>query len=250
MSRVVGTNTPTLAPDGLPAYHRVASRLRADIDEGRWKVGERMPTEVELASRFDVSRNTVRQALDVLHAMNLVRRQQGSGTFVAPHGLSHAIGELKSLTDVMLERGLHPGTAGVTVKPDPKPPVDAVDHLRSSSIWRIARLRTADGRPFCNMSSWVADEIGRQIEPESLTNGTGSLYRVLQDDCGVLLSEATEIIRAEAATADEAGALSVRRGSPLIVIYRWVSDNRGRPVEYARAAAPGDRYQYLAKLRA
>ncbi len=246
MSRVVGTN---LVTESLPAYHRVASALRADIDEGRWKVGERMPTEVELAARFDVSRNTVRQALDVLHSMNLVRRQQGSGTFVAPHGLSHAIGELKSLTEVMRERGLTPGTKAVIVAPDPDPPVDAVEHLQSSSTWRVSRLRTADGRPFCNMSSWVSPEFGRELTAERLT-AAGSLYLVLQEDFGVLFSEATEIIRAEAATAEEASALSVRRGSPLIVIYRWVSDNRGRPIEYARAAAPGDRYQYLAKLRA
>lgn len=232
-----------------PAYHRVASALRADIDEGRWKVGERMPTEIELAARFDVSRNTVRQALDVLHSMNLVRRQQGSGTYVAPHGLSHAIGELKSLTEVMLERGLHPGTESVIVEPDLHPPIDAVDFLQSSSTWRVSRLRTADGRPFCHMESWVADDIGRKLTTKRL-DAQGSLYRILKEDFRVLISEATEVIRAEGATAVEATALSVRRGSPLIVIYRWVSDNRGRPVEYARAAAPGDRYQYLAKLRA
>jgi len=248
MSRVVGTNVVT-PPDGVPAYHRVALSLRADIDEGRWKVGERMPTEVELAALFDVSRNTVRQALDVLHSKNLVRRQQGSGTFVAPHGLSHAIGELKSLTEVMRERGLHPGTEEIAIGRDPDPPVDAVEHLQSSSVWRISRLRTDDGRPFCNMKSWVPDEIGRQLTEERLT-AQGSLYRIFQEDCGILLSEATEVICAEAATAEEAAALSVRRGSPLIVIYRWVSDNRGRPIEYARAAAPGDRYRYLAKLRA
>lgn len=249
MSRVVGTNSVTTPDVGVPAYHRVASALRADIEEGRWKVGERMPTEIELAARFDVSRNTVRQALDVLHSRNLVRRQQGSGTYVAPHGLSHAIGELKSLSEVMRERGLRPGTQAITVVADPDPPVDAVEHLQSSSTWRISRLRTADGRPFCNMESWVADDIGRRLTAERMTV-EGSLYRIFQEDFGVLLSEATEVIRAEAATAEEAAALTVRRGSPLIVIYRWVSDNRGRPVEYARAAAPGDRYQYLAKLRA
>lgn len=248
MSRVVGTNEVTRA-DGAPAYQRVASALRADIDEGRWKVGERMPTEIELAARFDVSRNTVRQALDVLHSMNLVRRQQGSGTYVAPHGLSHVIGELKSLTEVMRERGLHPGTEAVSVVRDPDPPIDALEHLKSTSTWRISRLRTANGRPFCRMVSWVSDAFGRRLTVERLT-AEGSLYRVLQDDFGVLLSEATEIIRAEAATSEEAAALSVRRGAALIVIYRWVSDNRGRPVEYARAAAPGDRYQYLARLRA
>ncbi len=234
---------------GPPAYHRVAGELRAEIARGRWKVGDRIPTEAELSTRFDVSRNTVRQALDVLHSMNLVSRQQGRGTFVAPHGLSHVIGELKSLTEVLRERGFEPGNEGVSLQVDDDPPVDATEHLASSVVWRVDRLRTADGRPFCNMSSWLPNEIGRRIDVARLVED-GSLYRVLRDDAGVLLSEATEIIRAEAATAHEASVLAIRRGAPVIVIYRWVSDNRGRPVEYARAAAPGDRYQYLAKLRA
>lgn len=232
-----------------PAYQRVATAVRADIDRGRWSAGQQMPTEAQLAVDFAVSRNTVRQALDVLHAMNLVTRQQGRGTFVAPHGLSHAIGELKSLTDVMRERGMRPGSRNVSCVQDPAPPGDATDFLQSSVVWLVSRLRTADDRPFCLMKSWLRDDVGSRLDSTRL-GPTGSLYRALTDDFGILLSEATEIIRAESATPEEAEALSIIRGSALIVIYRWVSDNRGRPVEYARAAAPGDRYQYLAKLRA
>lgn len=234
---------------GQPAYQRVAAAVRADIDRGRWASGERMPTEAQLAEDFAVSRNTVRQALDVLHAMNLVTRQQGRGTFVAPQGLSHVIGELKSLTDVMRERGMRPGTRDVSCVRDPAPPADAAEFLQSSVVWRVNRLRTADDRPFCLMNSWLRDEVGSRLDPFRL-GASGSLYSALKDEFGIVISEATEIIRAESATREEAEALSIIRGTALIVIYRWVSDSRGRPVEYARAAAPGDRYQYLAKLRA
>ena len=155
----------------FPAYHRVAVALRGDIDRGRWRTGEQMPTELELVKQFEVSRNTVRQALNELLAMNLVTRRQGRGTFVAEHGLSHVIGELKSLTEVLRERGFEPGTEAVTVAIDPDPPIDAVEHLQSSVIWRINRLRTADGRPFAQMSSWVADEIGRKLKVSTVLEG-------------------------------------------------------------------------------
>lgn len=234
---------------GQPAYQRVAAAIRADIDRGRWGAGEQMPTEAQLAEKFAVSRNTIRQSLELLHSWNLVTRRQGSGTFVAPQGLSHAIGELKSLTDVMRERGMQPGNRDVNCVRDATPPADAADFLRSSTIWRVSRLRTAGDRPFCLMRSWLPDHLGSLLDLARL-GVSGSLYRTLADDHGVVISEATEIIRAESATADEAKTLSIVRGAALIVIYRWVSDNRGRPVEYARAAAPGDRYQYLAKLRA
>jgi GntR family transcriptional regulator len=110
-------------------------------------------------------------------------------------------------------------------------------------------MRTADDRPFCLMQSWVRDDVGSRLDAAHFGE-SGSLYKALTDSFGITISEATEIIRAENATREEAEVLSIVRGTALIVIYRWVSDNRGRPVEYARAAAPGDRYQYLAKLRA
>lgn len=234
---------------GQPAYQRVATAIRADIDRGRWAAGEQMPTEAQLAEDFSVSRNTIRQGLELLHSWNLVTRRQGSGTFVAPHGLSHAIGELKSLTDVMRERGMRPGNRDITCVRDAFPPADAADFLHSSTVWRVSRLRTADDRPFCLMHSWLPDHLGSNLDLDRLDR-SGSLYKTLADDHDVVISEATEIIRAESAAAEESATLSIVRGAALIVIYRWVSDNRGRPVEYARAAAPGDRYQYLAKLRA
>ena len=181
--------------------------------------------------------------------MNLITRHQGRGTFVAAQGLSHAIGELKSLTEVMRERGLGPGTRDITCMRDPAPPVDAAEFLQCSVVWQVRRLRTAHGQPFCLMSSWIRDDVGSRLDAMHFGED-GSLYRTLTDEFGIALSEATEIIRAESATREEADRLSILRGSALIVIYRWVSDNSGRPVEYARAAAPGDRYQYLAKLRA
>lgn len=233
----------------VPAYHRVAATLRAEINEGHRKPGERLASEAQLVDRFGVSRNTVRQALDLLHSMNLITRQQGRGTFVAPQGLSDVIGELKSLTEVLRERGLSPGIQNLTIGPDHGPPIDAVDFFRTTNLWRIRRLRTGDGRPFCDMSSWVPEWIGRQLKPAPIVK-SGSLYQGMRTQLDIQLKEATEIIRAEGATRAEASCLEIAAGSPVIVIYRWVTDQQGRPTEYVRAAAPGDRYQYLAKLRA
>ncbi len=232
----------------LPAYHQVANALRQRITEGTLGPRDRLPSEAELVEHFGVSRNTVRQALDVLHSANLISRQQGRGTFVAAQGLSHVIGELKSLTDVLLERGLQPGIREITITPDHRAPDDATEFLRTPNLWCVDRLRTVDGRPFCAMSSWVTHDLGSQLRPHHLA-GQGSLYRCLSERFGVHLKEATEIIRAEAATRQEAKRLEIAPAAPLIVTYRWASDQTGRPVEYVRAATPGDRYQYVATLR-
>lgn len=231
-----------------PAYHRVAQALRDEIAHGRWQQGDQLPSENDLVQLHGVSRNTVRQALELLASANLVQRHQGRGTFVATQGLSHVLGDLRSLTQVMRDRGLEPGILDAMVEVDHHAPIAAQEFLRSSRIWKVTRLRTGDGRPFCLMDSWVPDHIGRKLDQDELTQRQ-SLYSILTNEHGITLSEATETIRAEAASTRDATSLDVARRSPLLTVYRWTSDNRGLPVEYVRSASPGDRYEYVVKLQ-
>lgn len=231
-----------------PAYVRVANALRQAITDGALEPGDQLPTEHELMAEHGVSRTTIRKALDQLATANLVRRHQGLGTFVAPQGLSHGLGDLRSFTEVMRDRGMDPGIHDVSVSIDLEAPIEAREHLRSSRIWLVSRTRTGDGRPFCTQDSWLPDPLGSLIEAGELQDRQ-SLYALLSEVGGVAPDEATEIIRAEAADALDARRLQVARGTPLIVIYRWTQDRRGLPIEYTRSASPGDRYEYVIKLQ-
>lgn len=231
-----------------PAYVRVANALREAIASGSLEPGDQLPSEHELTEQHGVSRTTIRKALDQLVTANLIRRHQGLGTFVAPQGLSHGLGDLRSFTDVMRERGIDSGIHDVSVSIDLEPPLEAREHLRGSRIWLVSRTRTGDGRPFCTQDSWLPDQLGSLIEASELEDRQ-SLYALLGDVGGVAPDEATEIIRAEAADAVDARRLQVARGAPLIVIYRWTQDRRGLPIEYTRSASPGDRYEYVIKLQ-
>lgn len=231
-----------------PAYAVVAQSLRRTIQDGAFAPGDRLPSEHELMAAHEVSRTTVRKALEQLVAANLVRRHQGRGTFVAPQGLSHGLGDLRSLTDVMTERGLEPGIHDVSVGPDRQAPSEAYEHLRTHEVWRVSRTRTANGAPFCTQDSWLPKDIGTAIDAGELA-ARQSLYALLRQDVDAVPDEATEIIRAESASAEEASRLEVDRHSALIVIYRWTQDHRGLPIEYARSASPGDRYEYVIRLQ-
>ncbi|MFD4957780.1 GntR family transcriptional regulator [Microbacterium sp. NPDC058389] len=229
-----------------PAYQQIADQLRGEIASGRWKAGERLPGELELVEMFGVSRNTIRQALTVLTQVNLLRKQRGSGTYVSEQGMTHTLGDLRSFTEVMRDLGLRPGIRDISIELDPSPPLNAIDFLPGAHIWRVTRVRLNDDRPFCLMVSWVPDEIGAQLRVEDLAR-TQSLYARLSE-LGIYLKEASEKIRAEAATASQASALGVPEGSPLLTINRWTSDSAGRPVEYVSSSSPGDRYEYFVKL--
>lgn len=246
-SRIETSHEPN--PDsGRPAHARLSQQLRDEIERGVWEVGDRLPSEHELGERYQVSRTTVRRALQSLEASNLVYRRQGAGTFVAERQLSHGLGDLRTFTQVIRDRGLRPGTRDVHVELDPHPPVEAVDFLPSAVLWKVRRLRTVDDRPLSVADSWLPDEIGRQVDPDRLESVL-SLYRVLEEDLGVIPQQAVESIRAEPARSDEAVLLGVPHASPLIVIYRWTRDARHAPLELARSASPGDRHEYVVTLR-
>ena len=76
-----------LAPTAAfsPLYQQIKSLLLQSLERGEWKPGEAIPSEMELASRFQVSQGTVRKAVDELAAENLLTRRQGKGTFVSTH---------------------------------------------------------------------------------------------------------------------------------------------------------------------
>lgn len=229
------------------AHEQIADALRLEILSGQWKAGERIPGEHSLASKFKVSRNTIRRALATLENSNVIDRRQGKGTFVAQKGVSHVLGDLRSYTDIILELGMKPGIQDVLVTSQLEAPQEAQDFLPGMHLWLVERVRTADGRPFCLMESWLPDAVGSAIVAEVL-HETQSLYQAMTEQ-GYRPAQATEVIRAEGASEKDAAALHVPLGSPLLTIYRWTTDSRGNPIEYVRSTSPGSLYEYVIKLQ-
>ena len=96
----------TSAGGPSPQYLKVKTHLREGIASGRWRPGERLPSEAELTETFGVSRMTVNRALRELHQEGMVERVQGVGSFVA---------ELHRIASTLTVRDVHeeiPGLLG------------------------------------------------------------------------------------------------------------------------------------------
>ena len=78
-------NRPTHTPVARGRFQSAVRQPAAEPDRGEWKPGELIPSEIDLAARFQVSQGTVRKAVDELAAEHLLLRRQGKGTFVATH---------------------------------------------------------------------------------------------------------------------------------------------------------------------
>ena len=85
----------------LPAYIRIHDQIKKEIDEGLWKIGDRLPSERDLAERFKVSRMTLRQAITLLVEEGILERRVGSGTYIASSRVQEKMRGTTSFTEIV-----------------------------------------------------------------------------------------------------------------------------------------------------
>lgn len=104
----------TLRPDdkqSTPLYLQLARNLEAAIHAGQWKSEQALPSERALSEQLSISRVTARKALEVLFAQGLIRRSQGSGTFITPR-LEQPLSRLSGFSEMLRLKGLCPAPSG------------------------------------------------------------------------------------------------------------------------------------------
>jgi GntR family transcriptional regulator len=218
---------------GVPLYYQMATLLREMIVSGRFKVGDRFPTEAELVKEYGVSRITVREALSTLQEEELIRRSAGKGTFVD---------KAPTPTDTLPMDGTLNGLIGMGLATAPRlidlREVEVAPHEAKvlgmepgTPIVRAERIRYFKGRPYCYIVNHVPVEIGRQIKKSDWERG--SLLRLIEKSLGIELGDADEIVRASLADAHLARWLDVRIGAPLLLVEYLIRASDGRPVETA-----------------
>src|SRR5574340_242692 len=136
--------------DYVPRYYQLANILRERIVDGRLEAHEPIPSERELEKIYNVSRTTIRPAIDLLVRQGFLYREHGKGTFVSPPKLQKGISELTSFTEDMRSRGLEPGQKILEFKMM-HPPEDVRQRLDlpadCGELLYIERLRLGDGVP-------------------------------------------------------------------------------------------------------
>jgi len=234
----------------LPLYQQLYEILRESIAHGEWQPGDMIPPEPELIERYQVSRTTVRQMLDILVNEGLIYRQQGRGTFVAHPTVEQTLVHIVSFTDDMRQRGFKPGTEILSseLTPAPKDIARKLDVEPGEELARLARLRLADGEPMSVEESYLV----HRYCPGVLEGDYASspLREALEGNYGIRWSHAKQTIRAIQAHPDIARALSVAPGAALLYIERVSYSQQNIPVEFLRIHYRGDRYALYNELQA
>lgn len=245
------------SPDGLPLaldpaaatpiYRQLARELRRWLSSGAALAGAALPSERELAAQLGVSRVTLRQALALLTSEGLLERRRGSGTFIRPRRIEHPLGSLTSFSHDMRARQLTPGAQVLEFALAPATPQEAetLELSAHSRVYRLRRLRTADGAPLAVEASVLPEARVGPLTAADLTDQ--SLYALLWAR-GLGPVRALRHLRAVSADAAQARLLGTRRGAALLMTDRvsWTAD--GRPIELASAHYRGDRYDFSMEL--
>jgi GntR family transcriptional regulator len=210
-------------------YAQIIAQIEQAIVDGDLAPGDRLPPERALAEEHGVSRMTVRQALQSLEARGLLRRTIGrnGGSFVAQPKVERDLGTFSGLSEQLARQGV---VAGARV----------ISAAEVDGAVEIVRVRLADGEPFAvERSSFPADRFRGLLHCDL----TGSLYELLGDDAPVRAVERIEPVLAD---ADDAAALGLGVGAPLLLVDRIAYDEAGLVVETARDVFRGDRTRIVA----
>lgn len=228
-----------------PLYQQIKTLLLQSLDRGEWKPGESIPSELELAARYQVSQGTVRKAIDELAAENLLLRRQGKGTFVATHHEATVRYRFLRLTP---DDG-KPRLTGSRIldcrRQKASAEIAALLELRTGdSVVNIRRLLSFDGMPTILDDIWLPGAVFRDLTADLLARYRGPLYGLFETEFGISMVRADEKIRAVAAQEDESQLLDVACGAPLLLVERVSRTYGDRPVEVRRGLCRTEQFHY------
>ena len=237
-----------MSAPGIPLYAKIESVLTDEISSGSLAAGDQLPTEDELIARFEVSRITVRRAIQDLVGRGLVEIRRGKGTFVALPKISQELTELTGFVEDMQALGRKP-TARLIDKKIVAADKSVATHLALTTgtrVVRILRVRLADGVPISLDETYLPLEIGKKIVTNNLR--LEPIFSLLEKKYNIPLIEADYKLEAVAADATVSTALRVTAGSPIFRIERTSYTTGLKPVDYERLYYRGDLIRFVTRL--
>ena len=194
-------------PGKRPAKYVIVRNHLLELIRNGLASGSPVPSERELCEQFEVSRMTVRQAIDTLVVDGILERHQGKGTFVAPPKLDLQV-RLTSFTQEMRRRGMEPGVVMLqaeTIASD-ETVAEALELEAGAEVHHLRRLLTANAIPMAIEENWIP----AALLPNLLrTSPNFSVYAELTQ-AGLTPQWGEDMIEAHAASAQEAALLSIQ----------------------------------------
>jgi GntR family transcriptional regulator len=231
----------------VPLYAQVERLLRDLIKAPEYENGGLLPDEITLASRWGVSRNTLRAAMSALVAEGVLQRRSGVGTTVRKDRLSSGVAPWLSFNAEMKRRGVTVEqlyTHCCEVAADDEV-ARALQIQPNTSVLFVERIRGWGGIPSVNFQSYLHP----RLKLSTTDDFTRPLSELFAEHAGVVPARSVDELTAVAAERKIARSLKVKTGSPLLLRKRIVYDLRDKPIEFACLTYRSDRFVLTLTLK-
>ena len=226
----------------VPAYIRIHDAIKKEIDEGVWEIGQRLPSERDLADDYEVSRMTLRQAITLLVEEGILERRVGSGTYVASHRVQEKMRGTTSFTEIVRSQGKTPSSQLISYqrKPANETEIQQLQLKATDTVVRMERVRFADNVPLVFEVASIPEKLIQSFNQEDITE---HFFQTLTDN-GYEIGKSQQTIYAKSASERVANYLKVPKNHAVLALTQVSYFTDGRPFEYVHSQYVGDRFEF------
>jgi GntR family transcriptional regulator len=241
-----------MSADLVPRYYQIKQVIKKWILNDEIGMGQKIPSENELASSFHVSRLTVRQALSQLIQEGFLNSRRGDGTYVTDNAklLNSYNLEFSGFMDDLFYQISRSKTKSVEIKRKKlSRPVREKLKLpeKEKEIVQVKRVRFIADKSFAHTVNYLPVEIGERLTKKALMKKP--MLQIMEQDFEIIFTEAFQTIEASFADQRLAEKLEVPPGSPILFVERIMYSKRRKPVELVQSSYRGDLYKYIVRLK-
>lgn len=228
----------------MPLHSQIRDSLQQRIVSGEWPAQFQLPSEPELARSFNVSRMTVRQAVQRLIERGFLYRRRGVGTFVAPVVLRRDLSKLTSFSEDAAARGMsaHSRVLKVGTTPADERVADRLQIDEGEPVVRIERLRSYGQIPAALQVVRIPERLCPEVADQKVASG--SVYSYLEEERHFRLGWGVQNISARMPTRAERSRLQMPPSTALLVVERITFLDDGTPIELSDAVYRGDEQSF------
>jgi len=226
----------------VPLYYQLKEIIKEEIEEGKLKPGDPIPSERELSEKYGISRPTVRQALKELVYEGWLTREKGRGTFISKPKIDYGfIQHFTTFYDDMVEKGYSLRTV-ILNKEIRKAGKEIARFLQigeDEEIIFIDRLRFIEDEPIVRVNNHIPLALCPALVEEDLTDQ--SLYRIMAEKYGLKPHRAEISLEPIVANEVDSELLDIEKGAPMLLMENVTFTEEGQIIDFFRSRFRGDK---------
>ncbi|SDM71267.1 GntR family transcriptional regulator [Fictibacillus solisalsi] len=230
---------------GTALYYLIKEKLLELIKNETYQIGSQLPTESELCRMFDVSRTTIRLALQQLELDGKIHRVQGKGTFVSKPKINEALSQsMKSFSEQMKDAGLvsFSKVLAFEVIPAYYSLAQALEIDEEDPVIKLVRLRHGGTEPLQHSTSFIPWKVAPGLKREDCS---GSLFQLLRGKFEIEIHRSVESIEPILTNEAMSELLNIPAGSPSFLLESITYSAKELPIEFSSSVVRGDRSKFV-----